>query len=99
MIVSPDGEGSSLWVHQETWFEIASFDADKSFDYLLRKPANGVFAMVIDGDFLIGDQPLSSRDAMGIWNTDALSIKALTDNAHLLLIEVPIVEYGISGSV
>lgn len=88
-VVSPDGEDGSLWLHQDTWFNIGTFDKDSDIEYELRKKGDGVFAMVIDGEFNVDEQKLRHRDAIGIWEINSLKIKALTENAKILLIEVP----------
>jgi hypothetical protein len=44
--------------------------------------------MNIDGKKHILNQPLDSRDAMGIWETDEIEIQA-TESGKILLIEVP----------
>ncbi|GHT74342.1 hypothetical protein AGMMS50262_07110 [Bacteroidia bacterium] len=88
-VVSPDPKDEGLWVHQDTWFHIGVFDKGKTFDYQLRKAGDGVFAMVIDGKFTVAGQDLDLRDAVGIIETEVVSIKAETDEARILLIEVP----------
>lgn len=88
-IVSPDGANGSLWLHQDTWLNIGTLEKDVEINYLFRKKGDGVFAMVIDGEFSVAGEKLHRRDAIGVWNTDSLSIKALSDNARILLIEVP----------
>lgn len=88
-IVSPDGEDGSLWLHQDTWFNIGTFDKDSDTEYKLRKKGDGVFAMVIEGEFEVGDEKLHHRDAIGIWETETIKIKSLSENGRILLIEIP----------
>lgn len=88
-IVSPDKESGNLWLHQDTWFNIGTLDKDVNIEYKLKKDGDGVFAMVVEGEFMVGGQKLHHRDAVGIWDTDSLQIEALSDNARILLIEVP----------
>lgn len=89
LIVSPDGEDTSLWIHQDAWLSVGTFDKNQKIDYLLKKSGNGVFAMVIEGSFKVGDNLLSSRDAIGIWEVEELSIESQSEDARILLIEVP----------
>lgn len=89
LIVSPDEAEESLWVHQDVWFSVGNFDENKGVNYKIKKKGNGVFAMVIEGSFQVGDAKLERRDAVGIWDTDSIDIKALTSNARILLIDVP----------
>jgi hypothetical protein len=44
--------------------------------------------MVISGKIKIGDHNLEQRDALGVWNTAALTIIA-EENSKILAIEVP----------
>jgi redox-sensitive bicupin YhaK (pirin superfamily) len=47
-----------------------------------------MFLVVISGSVSVNDTTLNKRDAMSITDTDTLQITA-TENAELLLIEVP----------
>ena len=62
--------------------------ANSSQKYALKRPGNGVYLMNIEGKKNILNQPLESRDAMGIWETDKIEIQA-TETGRILLIEVP----------
>lgn len=88
-IVSPDGENGSLWLHQDTWFNIGTFDKNSVAEYRLRKKGDGIFVMVIEGEFEVGNEKLHHRDAIGMWEIDSSQIKSLSDNGRILLIEVP----------
>ena len=56
---------------------------------ILRKKGNGVYAFILSGDFVIQGQEVNSRDGLGIWNTDSITIKAAGNDAEILLMEVP----------
>lgn len=88
-IVTPDGDGDTLWIHQNTWFSIGTFDSGKKVSYKLNDPDNGVFAMVIEGSFDVSGIQLKRRDGLGISETDQIEIEALSDSARILLMEVP----------
>lgn len=90
-IVSPDKDGEALWIHQNAWFNVGVFDTDTSIEYKIQKQGNGVFAMVIEGEFMVGDQLLSHRDGLGISETDSFTFTAKTDNARILLMDVPMI--------
>ena len=89
IIVAPTPSESSLWIHQDAWFSIGSFDKDINDNYVPKLEGNGVFAMVIEGKFEIAGVELKDRDGIGIWDTDSIDIKSLSDNARILLIDVP----------
>jgi redox-sensitive bicupin YhaK (pirin superfamily) len=88
-IVSPNPDDEGVWIYQDAWFNTGIFDNGFSFDYPIKKSGNGLFAMVIEGEFEIEGQKLFHRDAIGISDTDSVKITAQTDNARILLIEVP----------
>ncbi|WP_018617421.1 pirin family protein [Segetibacter koreensis] len=86
-VVAPD-DPNAVWINQDAWFSLGKFQNDFSTSYLLKKPTNGVYAFVIDGNVTINGQSLFKRDAIGIWDIDKIDITANT-NAEILLIEVP----------
>ncbi len=86
-VVTPDDE-KAVWINQDAWLSLGNFESSFSASYSLKKPGNGVYAFVIDGNVTINDQSLFKRDAVGIWDVDKLNIAAVT-NAQILLIEVP----------
>lgn len=88
-IVSPENGGGKVWIHQDAWFNLGTFDKDQSANYKFNKAGNGVYAFVIKGSFDVNGQELNLRDGLGIWDTTSLEIKALSDGAELLLMEVP----------
>jgi redox-sensitive bicupin YhaK (pirin superfamily) len=90
-IVGPkdDPENTALWIHQNAWFSIGTFDKGMESDYRIKKKGNGVFAMVVEGEFTVAGQKLHHRDGLGIWDTGNVSITAYSDNARILLMDVP----------
>jgi hypothetical protein len=61
---------------------------DKSIDYSIHTKGNGVYLFLIEGKISVGEEILSKRDGIGIWDTDEFSVTA-NENSKLLLIEVP----------
>lgn len=86
-VVAPDDE-KAVPINQDAWFSLGNFESGFSASYSLKKPGNGVYAFIIDGNVTINDQSLFKRDAIGIWDVDKLNVTAVT-NAQILLIEVP----------
>ena len=87
-ILSPNKDEEGVWIHQNAWFHLGNFDADKTVEYQLKNTENGVYAFVINGNITIEDVELQTRDALGIWNTNSLILKTLKDTT-ILLMEVP----------
>ncbi len=71
------------------WFNIGTFNQGTEFEYKVKRQGNGLFAMVVEGEFTIEGQDLHHRDAVGISEKDSIKIVADTDNARILLIDVP----------
>lgn len=88
-ILSPNSDDEGVWIHQDAWFHLGKFDHNFSTDYKIRKKGNGVYAFVLNGDFTIEGQALNTRDGFGIWDTDSINIKANSQGAEILLMEVP----------
>ena len=88
-ILSPNPDDAGVWIHQDAWFHMGSFDAGVNTTYTLKKPAtHGVYAMIVEGNATINGQALNRRDGFGIWNVTELNIQADSD-ARILLMEVP----------
>lgn len=88
-IVSPLGsEVDSLQVNQDTYFNMTHLDANLLLDYDFHLERQGAFIMVIEGQIEVAGQILGRRDAIGVYETAQVSIKALQDS-KVLLIEVP----------
>lgn len=87
-VLSPNSEDAGMWVHQDTWFHLGEFDVEKSLDYTLKKPGNGVYVFVIEGSFNVEGENLKKRDAIGIWETETINFTVQSES-KVLLVEVP----------
>ena len=90
-ILSPSADDQGVWIHQDAWMHMLDADQGQSFDYTLQSPNHGVYLIVIEGEVEVGDQTLSHRDAIGVWETQNVEIKTKTD-AELLLVQVPMIQ-------
>jgi redox-sensitive bicupin YhaK (pirin superfamily) len=88
-VLSPNPEDNAVWIHQDAWFHLGKFDQGFSTEYSLKKKGDGIYAFVLSGDITIDGQQLNSRDGFGIWDTEKIAIKANSQDAELLLMEVP----------
>lgn len=88
-VVSPIKGGEALWINQDAWFHLGNFKSGFATSYNLKQKGNGVYAFVLDGSVTINNQKLDTRDGFGIWDVEALDIKA-NEDAQVLLMEVPI---------
>lgn len=94
-IVSPNKNEVDTWINQDAWFSLGNFDKGVKTNYTLHKAGNGLYAFVLEGDFTIAGEKLNRRDGLGISEIEAkIEIEANSDNAQLLLMEVPMTEVG-----
>ena len=89
-VVTPLGqeEGTAVGINQDAWFSLGTLKAGIEKEYKLRLKTNGVYVFVIEGTVSINGQPLSKRDALGVWDVEKLDIKAESD-AEILVMDVP----------
>ena len=87
-IVTPDKKDDNLWLNQDTYFALADMEKDKSINYKIHTKGSGVYLFIIEGKIFVGDNTLSKRDGIGIWETDEIEVTS-KENSKLLFIEVP----------
>lgn len=89
-ILSPNPEDDGVWIYQDAWFHLGKFDQGASLTYSLKKQGNGVYFFVLNGSFTIEGTRLDRRDGLGMWDANEFSIEALSDDAEILVMEVPV---------
>lgn len=87
MVVSPKHK-DAIWINQDAFFALGKFDAGKAVTYDLQEAGQGVYLFVLNGTVEIDGEKLGRRDAIGLWETEQVEVKAL-DDTEFLLIEVP----------
>ncbi|SFE52421.1 pirin family protein [Sunxiuqinia elliptica] len=89
MIISPDGEKQSMWIHQDAWLYLGEFDEGQTVRYAPKNSQNGLFIMVVEGEVELDEYVLSKRDAAGLTEVgEQLELEA-TAKSKLMLLEVP----------
>jgi len=88
-ILSPSKDDSGVWVHQDAWFSLGKFDKDFSLQYQTKRKENGIYIFVLKGDLTINNTTVNTRDGIGITNTENIDIKALSQDAEILVMDVP----------
>jgi redox-sensitive bicupin YhaK (pirin superfamily) len=88
-ILSPDPNDAGVWIHQDAWFSLGKFDKGFAVDYATHRADNGIYAFVLKGDVSIDGNTLNERDGLGIWDTEKITIIADSQDAELLIMEVP----------
>jgi len=89
-VVKPKDKASNneLWMYQQAYLNIGKFTEDTQTTYTLQQNKNGAYLLVINGTVIVDNETLNSRDALGIWDTQNVSVSA-TEGSELLLLEVP----------
>lgn len=88
-VVSPDGAGDSLWIHQQAWLSLGNFEAGRPIDYRLKKEGNLVYVFLISGEIAIGSETLEQRDAVGISEISLPISMEIRKPSKILVIEIP----------
>ncbi len=89
-VVSPSdkNDGNALWVYQQTFFNLGIFDENKTINYKINIPENGVYLFLIEGEIEIDNAVVTERDAIEITDCQDFEIK-INKKSKILLIEVP----------
>lgn len=87
-ILSPNADDEGVWIHQDAWFYLSDFDANFSKKLALKKEGNGFYIINIEGEIEVNGALLEKRDAIGIWETNEIEIKANV-NSKFLVMEIP----------
>ncbi|HEY0011100.1 MAG TPA: pirin family protein [Candidatus Paceibacterota bacterium] len=87
-LVVPDGTPQGLPIYQDAYISRLVIDEDHPFTYTLRSPNNGLYIFVVEGALMAAGESLERRDALGVWDADAVDLTA-HGSAIALLIEVP----------
>lgn len=80
----------SLQPHSNASGFIGLFDARKESSYTLQQPDHGLFVFVLNGAFECDNRLIESRDGLAIVNTENVDFEALSENAMLLILEIPL---------
>ncbi len=89
-ILSPDANDEGVWIHQDAWFHLGNFSADKTATYNFKKEDNGVYVFLLKGKAIVAGEELNERDAIGIWECNSFDFKSLS-YCEILMMEVPMI--------
>lgn len=83
-------EGDALPINQQAYIYRAGLEAGKTLDLKPKSERNGLYVFNLEGALKISKDIINSRDAIGVYDFDNLSISAEVDS-ELLIIEVPMI--------
>ena len=87
-IVAPAKVDDIMWINQDAYFSLGKFKSGASVDYTIQNKGNGAYIFMIEGTATIEGNILGKRDAVGIWETEKISMNITTDT-EILVIDVP----------
>lgn len=88
-LVSPmERDDAGMKIHQDAWIYRTKLAVGKTLSHQLHSDNHGVYIFVIDGGITADTQELNKKDALGITQTDNVSIQANVDS-DVLMFEVP----------
>ena len=87
-ILSPSKDDPGVWIHQNAWFHMGKLEKGCSETYKIKSNGNGVYTFVIEGEVGINGQTLGRRDGYGVWETEEITIDAISE-CTVLLMDVP----------
>jgi len=87
-VASGFSKGDELYIHQDAALSLSKIESGKSINYPIAQQGNGAYIMVINGEARIQGVKTAARDAVGIWETDLITIEGITET-ELLIVDVP----------
>jgi len=88
-LVSPlEDVSDSVKINQDAYISLTTLEGNSEINYKMNQEDNGVYALLLEGDAVIGGNSLAVKDATGISETDSFSVKTQS-KAKVLFIEVP----------
>jgi quercetin 2,3-dioxygenase len=88
-IVSGEEGQGHCWINQNARLSLGYFEKDREIQYGFNPENKCIFIFLMEGTILVNHMKLENRNAIGIWETDHISINC-QDNAEFLIIETVI---------
>jgi redox-sensitive bicupin YhaK (pirin superfamily) len=88
-IVSGEEGFDHCWINQNAKLTLGYFEKSHESEYAFNSFNKCLFVFVISGSLKINDATLGKRDAMGIWDTEKVTISCAGET-EFLIAEVPI---------
>lgn len=89
LLVSPNQEDNVGFINQDAYFSRINLQKDKTIEYKKYIPNNGIYIINISGSSQILWENLDQKDAIWIENEDNIEIQSLSDDADILILEIP----------
>lgn len=69
---------------------VTKVEGRNEIEYPLAEPGNGVFVFVVNGAFEVQNRLLHERDGLALWDTEIIEAEALSNDAILIILEIPL---------
>lgn len=88
LLVAPNNEGGALPIYQDAYIYQGVVDSANPLPFRLKNTNHGVYVFVVEGEIVLEKEVLGARDAMGVSDTETLTLES-NSFARVLVIEVP----------
>lgn len=76
-------------VHNDAFGYFGKYDGREEGVFQVKNVGNCLYVFVIEGAFEVDNKLMEARDGLAIWNTDEIEFEALSNDAMLLIFEIP----------
>jgi redox-sensitive bicupin YhaK (pirin superfamily) len=89
-VVAPKNnlEANALPISQQAFIYRSDLSSGNSLTLTVKNGNNGFYVFIVEGEIEIVNNILKSRDAIGVWETESLEVKA-QKNTSIIVVEVP----------
>lgn len=94
LVLSPIKSETIVWIHQNAWFYLGTFENEIPTIHQLNDASNGLYIFVISGKMMINNQVLNERDAVALEHIQSVQLKSLEDNTEVLVMEIPMNDFA-----
>lgn len=84
-IVSGEEGVEHCWINQNAKLSLGYFDKDMSRVYTLRPENKCLFIFTISGSITVNDQVVPTREGLGVWNTNSVTIDCKEESEYLIV--------------
>ncbi|HWB24662.1 MAG TPA: pirin family protein [Chitinophagaceae bacterium] len=88
-IVSGEEGQAHCWINQNAKLSLGYYDKDSRIEYNFNPTNKCLFIFTIEGSIAVNNVEVPKRDALGVWDTDNITITC-TDESYFLIIETVI---------
>lgn len=76
-------------VHNDAFGYFGKYDGREEGIFQVKNAGNCLYVFVIEGAFEVDNKLMEARDGLAIWNADEIEFEALSNDAMLLVFEIP----------